>query len=313
MARNQQIQKKDKVNELAKLIQSRKDAFALVAGKHFSPDRLVKLAQGALARNPDIAECTPASTLVCLMRCAELDLEPDSALPQKRMWLVPRWNKNLGAKELTYVIDYRAKIQAARETGLLKSIVGREVRKNDQFNLEYSATGDSITKFEHKPDVFGERGDIIGYYAVGRLDGGEVQIATMSVKEAGAFRDRHAPKKKDGSAAYSPWITDFDAMAIKSVLNRLWNLLPAGKTEESRRFLDVVREEQAIEVGIPTQNAAPPSLDLGLGVLPQTTDREVEEALGATPPEDIPAEEELRKAQELADRASEPPEPGSDG
>jgi recombination protein RecT len=314
MAPKNQIQKTDPVNQLAKLIASKKDAFALVAGKHFSPDRLIKLAQGALARNPKIADCVPASVLVCLMRCAELDLEPDSALPQKRMWLVPRWNKNLGGMELTYVIDYRAKIQAARETGLLKSIVGKEVRERDQFTLHYSADGDSITKFEHTPEVFGERGNVIGYYAVARLDGGEVQIATMSKKEAEVFRDRHAPKKKDGTAAFSPWKTDFDAMAVKSTLNKLWNLLPAGKTAEARRFMDVVREEQAIEVGTPTQNTAP---DLGLGVLPQTTDREVEEALGAVPHDDIPfdsAEEEaLRKAQELADSASEPPEPGSEG
>lgn len=299
MAKNQQIQKTNKVSQLAALIASRKDAFALVAGKHFSPDRLVKLAQGVLARNPAIAECTPASILVCLMRCAELDLEPDSALPQKRMWLVPRWNAKLRDMELTYVIDYRAKVQAARETGLLKSIVGKEVCQRDHFLLQFSADGESITKFEHKPDVFGDRGKVIGYYAVGRLEGGEVQIATMSTKEAEAFRDRFGPKKKDGSAVSSPWRTDFDAMAIKSTLNKLWNLLPAGKTEESRRFLDVVREEQAIEVGTPTQNAAP--IDLGLGVQPQTTESEVEEALGAVPSDDIQfetaQEEAARKAQ----------------
>jgi len=91
--------KKEKTNELARLIESRKGAFALVAGKHFQPERLVKLAQGALARQPKLSECTPGSVLVALMRCAELELEPDSALPQRRMWLVPRWNRELNAKE----------------------------------------------------------------------------------------------------------------------------------------------------------------------------------------------------------------------
>ncbi len=167
---------KDLTASLAKTIESRSDAFKSVAGKNFSPERLIKLAQGALARTPDLAKCQPASVLVALMRCAELELEPDSAMPQRRMWLVPRWNAKIGGMECTYVMDYRAQIQKARETGMVSSVVASEVRKNDKWSLTFNADGTSLAKFMFEPTPgFGDRGEVIGYFAAARLDGGEVQ------------------------------------------------------------------------------------------------------------------------------------------
>jgi len=280
--------KKEKTNELARLIESRKGAFALVAGKHFQPERLVKLAQGALARQPKLSECTPGSVLVALMRCAELELEPDSALPQRRMWLVPRWNRELNAQECTYIIDYRAQIQKARETGVVKSIIATEVRKHDHFRLTYDVDGVSITKFEFAPGgqggPFADRGDVIGYFAVARLDGGEVQIAAMSKADAEAFRDKRAPTNRKGEIV-GPWKSDFDAMSVKTCLRKLWNLLPAGPSDAARKLQESIATEEAIEAGRSVQATAPIELDLGLPTGPalEPTDDAVERALAPTP------------------------------
>ena len=132
---------------LAELIASRRESFAQVATKHYDPDRLVKLAQAALSRNQKLAECTPPSVLLCLMKCAELGLEPDSALPQRRMWLVPRWNSKLRGMECTYQLDYRAQLQLARDTGMVSSIVASEVRERDEWAYELSPAGASMTTF----------------------------------------------------------------------------------------------------------------------------------------------------------------------
>ena len=141
------LAKREMMQSLSALIEKKRDAFAMVAGKHFDPDRLVKLAQGALARTPKLAECTPASVLVALMRCAELDLEPDAALPQRRMWLVPRWNSKLKAQECTFIMDYRAQLQKARDSGLVKSLIAVTVHEKDpRPTLKYDATGESIAK-----------------------------------------------------------------------------------------------------------------------------------------------------------------------
>lgn len=285
-----------KQKELGALISSRRDAFALVAGKHFNPDRLVKLAHGALARQPALAECTGASILVALMRCAELDLEPDSALPQNRMWLVPRNNKKTGQKECTYIIDYRAQLQLARQTELVASVIATEVRQNDRFTLHYDAEGTSITKFEFEPGgeggVFAKRGEVIGYFAAARLEGGEVQLAAMSTQDAEAFRDRRAPTYN--GKVVGPWKDDFDAMAIKTCLRKLWNLLPAGKSEAAREAQKQFEREGQIADGATVQATAPVELDLGVPVeqLEATSDQ-VEKALGAGPatPETPPADD----------------------
>jgi recombination protein RecT len=308
-----------KMQELAGLIAGRRDAFALVAGKGFNPDRLVKLAQGALARTPKLAECHTGSVLVALMRCAELDLEPDSALAQRRMWLVPRWNSKIGGQECTYIIDYRAQLQKARETGLVTSIVAETVYEKDVFKVVYDVEGTSISKFTFEPGgaggVFGDRGKVIGYFAAARLDGGEVQIVPMSVKQAEAHRDHYAPRKRDGSLASSPWTggeDQFNAMACKTVLRRLFNLLPAGKTDAARKFQEQIQREAEIEDGKAATATIPVELDLGVPRdEEQGTDAAVEKQL--TGKQEAPATEPKEPAK---DEKKAPPakrEPGQEG
>jgi recombination protein RecT len=240
--------------ELASLIYEKKDAFALVAGKHFKVDRLVKLAQAALSRSQDLVKCTPGSILVALMRCAELGLEPDGALPTRRMWLVPRWNGKVNRLECTYVIDYRAQIQLLRDTGLVTSILASEVCRNDTFDLRYNADGASIAKFEFAPGgkggVFAERGEVIGYFAAARLSGGEVQVVAMSKPATEKFRDVFAPRTKQGKIK-GPWSEEknFDAMALKTCLRKLWKFLPAGETEAQRKLQERLAEEEDVDAG----------------------------------------------------------------
>lgn len=322
--------KVEAANALANLIVQKKDSLALVGGKHFNADRLVKLAHGVLTRTPALGECNPGTVLVCLMRCAELGLEPDAALPQKRMWLVPRNNRKLKeGKECTYVIDYRAKLQLARETGLVKSIAAEVVHEKDQFSYEIGSDGESVKKLIHKPDPFAEdRGKVRGYYALARLEGGEVQVVVWGLKKMEKFRDQHAPRKSDGSFAKSPWTEGhFDEMALKTMLNQLWNLLPAGTSEEAQRLQAIVREERDVEEGKKTA-----AVDLGIVPIEELaggTEEAVEEALTgggldeqrlpdekpAKPPDDVPFEtadeEQARKEREK--KGGEKREPGQEG
>ena len=324
------LARQDPVQGLKAIIESRREVFGLVAGKHFNPDRLIKLAHGALARTPKLAECTPVSLLVALMRCAELDLEPDGALPQRRMWLIPRWNKKLnrgkGAQECTYLMDFRAQIQKARETGLVTSVVASPVCERDRFKLHYEADGSSITKFAFEPDVFGDRGTVIGYFAAARIEGGEVQLVPMSRQQAEVFRDKYGPRDRNGKLT-GPWVggdDQFDEMSMKTCLRKLWKLLPAGKSEEARRFQQHIASEGDVEEGRRSVQSTA-SIDLGLG-LPadeedETTANQVERALteGSSAPTDddiefeSAEEEQKRKAAELVNAAqTSQREPGED-
>ncbi len=279
---------RDSANALATLIQSKAGSLALVGGKHFNADRLVKLAHGVLTRTPALGECNPGTVLVCLMRCAELNLEPDAALPQKRMWLVPRNNKKLReGKECTYVIDYRAKLQLARETGLVKSIAAEIVYEKDEFTYEIGSGGDSVKKLTHKPDPFAEeRGKVLGYYALARLDGGEVQAVVWGLKKMEKFRDQHAPRSGQG-LANSPWTQGhFDEMALKTMLNQLWNLLPAGSSEAAQRLQAIVHEEREQEEGKKTA-----AIDLGIVPIEELAGNTADEVADALAGQRLPGDE----------------------
>lgn len=275
---------------LANLIAEKAPAFAAVAAKHYDVDRLVKLAQAALSRNPKLATCTASSVLLCLVRCAELGLEPDSALPQKRMWLVPRWNKHIkvpgtekkGANECTYIIDYRAQLDLARQSGLVTNIDAIEVCEKDKRSaMRFSSEGDAIRKFDIEIDPFSDRGAIIGYLAAARMASGEVRSVAMSKKQAEGHRDRFAGKY-DGQVV-GPWKSDFDAMAIKTALRKLWNLLPAGETAPARRLQELEREQERLEEqGRPLLPTPADKALLGsIPGEPDTTADEVAQALGA--------------------------------
>lgn len=311
-----------KVLDIGKLIEAKRDALALVAGKHFDADRLVKLGQAAITRNPKLALCNTATVLVCLMRAAELNLEPDAALPQRRIWLVPRKNKNLPeGMEATYVIDFRAKVQLARDTGLVPSITADVVYTKDKFTYRKSVDGESITKIEHEPDVFAEeRGDVRGYYAAARLAGGEVQAVVWSLAKMQRFRGRHA------SAGDGPWSSDFDAMALKTMLNQLFNLLPAGESVQARRLQEISKEEEEVEttgrtVGTTTGSSGAVDLGITMPAEPETTGEQVERALAGPGnideqrlPDEVP-KEDAKPASEPKEKSNpkKAREPGEEG
>ena len=124
---------------LVAIITSRKDAFAQVAPKHFSVERLVKLAHASLSRTPGLAQCTPTSVLVQLMRCAELGLEPNS--PLGGMHLVPFKNRRTNRMECQGIIDYRALVALARRSDQISAIAARVVYSNDRFTPREDENG----------------------------------------------------------------------------------------------------------------------------------------------------------------------------
>lgn len=312
----QKTETKAPVVVLADIIAQKRDALAAVAAKNLDADRLVKLAQAAVSRTPDLAKCSPLSVVTALMRCAELGLEPNATLAQRRMWLVPRWNKKIGGLECIAQIDYRAEIQLARDTGLVEDVVAEEVRKNDSFTFERGDGGESLTKFTHRPLLFGDRGEVIGYYAAAKMQGGAVQFFSMTAAEVEEFRDHYAPRNRDDQIT-GPWASPREnerrAMAKKTCLHRLWNLLPAGKNEAALRLQERLAEETQQDLGaIEAEVVSPPpgptrtadvkakvAAKLGKPAAPATHEEEVA-ALNAEQPEDeAPPEADAETAAEV--------------
>jgi recombination protein RecT len=87
------------------------------------------------------------------------------------------------------------------------------VYEDDTFEGEYGME----TKMRHVP-ALKNRGDVVGFYAYFKTDNGGFGFSIMSVDDVRKHRDRHSEAARRGNG--SPWETDFEAMAEKTVLKR---------------------------------------------------------------------------------------------
>lgn len=208
-------------------------------GTPMDPDRFIRVAITEMRRTPLLVQCTRDSILGGLMLSAQLGLEVGRPLGQS--WLIPF--KNHGTYEAQWILGYTGVVTLAARSGV--SIIGRAVHEADEFDLAYDADGDRLT---HRPALRGERGDAWLYYAVARWDGGH---AVMPLSRSDVERYRARSKAKNSG----PWVTDFDAMALKTCALRLrpWIPLQAQAADamtadgEVARGIDVDLSDVAIE------------------------------------------------------------------
>ncbi len=206
---------------MRQLLEQMKPELALALPKHMTPERMARQALTAFRTIPKLGECTPASFLGALMTCAQLGLEPG---PQGHVWLIPFRNK--GVMEATFILGYQGMIELARRSGELEDIAARTVYQNEvdglhggQFEVHYGTSG----RIVHKPIVFGERGEPVGYYAMAKLKSGATPFVVLSKADVEVFRRRSATQRDNPSG---PWSTDYEPMAWKTCIRRLSRWLP---------------------------------------------------------------------------------------
>lgn len=225
---------RDKGASLRKVLESRLADFQAVAAEHLDTERMLRLLLASASRNPLILECTPASVVNVMMECAKLGLEPTG---RGGVWPVPFKNNKVNPPiyELTAIIDYRGELALARRSGEISNISAHPVYTGEEFTVEY---GDN-ERLVHKPDLMAQRKDerdgLRAVYAIARLKDGGIQRAILTLAEVEKYR----AKSRAGNSG--PWVTDYVAMAQKTAIRRLCNLLPMSI--EYREAVD--REEAA--------------------------------------------------------------------
>lgn len=166
--------------------------------------RFVTVSLQAVRANPTLHQCTATSLMAACMQAAQLGLEPGVL---GHSYLVPFWNKKIGAYDVQLIIGYRGYIALAYRNPQVESIVARSVRENDEFEWHYGIDDHMI----HRP-ALEDRGAPVRYYAVVKLKSGGHVLNVMNIQEINARRARSK------SADSGPWVTDYDAMATKSVV-----------------------------------------------------------------------------------------------
>ena len=179
-----------------------------------TPERFVRIALSAVSATPKLMECTQESLLGALLNSAQLGLEPNTPLGQA--YLIPYGN------QCQFQIGYKGLLDLAYRTGDYQFIRAEAVHEGDEFSYSLGLDAELI----HKP-VLKDRGDVYAYYAVYKLNNGGYNFVVMS-KE-----DMKAHRRKYSKANNSPWNSNFDAMAKKTVLKQLLKYAPL-KTDVAR-------------------------------------------------------------------------------
>lgn len=217
-------------NPLALFQQALTEKRGAIAGRlpaHLNPDRLIKIAITAAAKNPKILDCDRESIMLSVMQAAELGLEPGGALGEG--YLVPY------GRTCQFIPGYRGLISLARRSGQIVSIEAHEVYEQDEFTVEFGLD----PKLVHRPTLKSERGEVVAFYAVARIVGGGVQYDYMPRADVDAIR------KRSRAGNSGPWVTDYNEMGKKTVIRRLFKTLPVSV--ELCRALEIQAESESGE------------------------------------------------------------------
>lgn len=186
-----------------------------------TPERFSRIALSALNNTPQLQRCTPMSFISALLNAAQLGLEVNSPLGQA--YLIPY--KNKGTLECQFQLGYKGLIDLAYRSGQIQTIQAQTVCENDFFEFEYGLN----SKLVHKP-AFSDRGAPIYFYGLFKTTNGGFGFSVMSKADMDSFA---ATYSKALGTSYSPWKTNYEEMAKKSVIKQALKYAPI-KTEFQR-------------------------------------------------------------------------------
>ncbi|WP_332869693.1 recombinase RecT [Clostridioides difficile] len=233
---------------------------------------------------PSLKDAEPNSILKSAMVAATLDLPIDPNLGFS--YLVPFTNK--GVKEAQFQIGYKGFIQLAMRTGQYKTINAIEIYEGEIKSVN-RLTGE--IEFNENEDEI-DKEIVVGYIAYFKLLNGFEKTLYMSKEDMEKYAKRYSQtykSNKDYVVKSSLWTTDFDSMAVKTVLKRLlskYGILSIEMQKALETDQAVIKDNNSVEY----------------------VDRQVEEEIEENANKktiDILAEEEKEKAIEIKESKSE--------
>jgi recombination protein RecT len=262
------------IGNVKTFFESQKATLAAVLPKHVSPDRMLKIALGALRTTPKLMECTVESLMGAVVQCSQLGLEPNT--PLGHAYLIPfEKKKKQGGDWVTdkvetqIVIGYKGLIDLARRSGQVVSIAAHAVHENDHFDYAYGLD----EKLEHKPAMT-TRGRVIAFYAVAKLVGGGHAFEVMSAEQVNEIRDASQNYKFARDKSKTVWGQHYEEMGRKTVLRRLFKYLPVSIELATAAAIDDVGgrgESQALDTVLDGDYITPSEMDDSDDGIDQTT------------------------------------------
>lgn len=195
-------------------LQNMKNDLASALPSHIPVDKFIRVAQTAILTDPKVLNLERASLYQSCLQAAQDGLLPDG----KESALVPFGQK------ATYMPMVAGILKKMRNSGEVAGITAQLVYEKDFFEYSVDCDGEKLV---HKPDVFGDRGEIKGVYAQAKLKDGTVYVEILNMKDIDAI------KGASRGAKYGPWAGPFATeMMKKSAIRRLAKRLPMSTDVE---------------------------------------------------------------------------------
>lgn len=174
----------------------------------------------AINSNDKLGKCVPETVLNAALTAASMDLPINQNLGFA--YIVPYEDKRRGIMEAQFQMGYKGFIQLAQRSGHYKTINATDVRESE-LRIRDRLTGE--IEFDWiEDDEEREKLPIIGYVSYFRLTSGFDKSLYMSLKQVETHAEKYSKSyqyDKSKGKSNSKWTTDFDSMALKTVLKLL--------------------------------------------------------------------------------------------
>lgn len=199
----------------------------------------VYFAAQLVGKSDNLQKCAPETIKQSIINAMSAGITLNPILQQGH--LIPRWNQNTRSYECKFEADYKGLITILISTGVANDIYAEVVYANDEFSIVLGTE----KKIVHVPTYSGDRGDIIGAYAVAILPNGtkkweyqpyEYFEGVMKVSES--YKSDIKNKTK-----YSPWNNQWRPdMFKKTIIRYLFKTMP--KPTNNKVLTNLFKAEQ---------------------------------------------------------------------
>ena len=200
-----------------------------------TPERFTRMLLTAINATPQLAQCTPQSFLGAMMSAAQLGVEPNTALGQA--YILPYYNRKDQRHEAQFQLGYKGLIDLAYRSGEVEVIQAQVVYEHDKFEYEYGLD----PKLSHIPAA-SDRGAAVKVYAMFKTKSGGFGFEVMSMDDIRKHAEKYSQAYK---SSYSPWTSNFEEMAKKTVLKRVLKYAPLKSD-----FVRGVAQDETVKVSI---------------------------------------------------------------
>ncbi len=224
----------------------------MLGDSELKAEQVVGAALAYIAATPALWPCDTESVYDAVIAAAKRNLLVG---PEGYAYLVPYKQRDPKTKEVvrvtcTYQLGYKGALELMRRSGAYTVIQAFVVHENEVKRLRVRRGTNGY--FEFDPIVFGPRGKAIGYIVFARLTTGEFDYEAMDVEAVNMIRGRSQAYQNGGDE--SPWGTDYDRMALKTVIKRFGQRAEMSPTD--RRQLNEDDEKDRVDKAIDVSPAA---------------------------------------------------------